>query len=250
MRALRLLPAVALLLAGCPSRYVPSEACPVRHASSDASLEVYTPASGKWWDGAVFYEIFVRSFQDSNGDGIGDLAGLTSRLDYLNDGDPKTTTDLGVDAVWLMPVFDSPSYHGYDTTDYEKIDADYGGDAQFDAFVAAAHARGIKVMLDLVVNHTGSGHPWFADSASSPTSARRDWYVWSPTDLGWTQPFGSAGTWHPMNGAFFYGVFWGGMPDLNFRNAEVQAEVKRIASLWLARGVDGFRLDAARHLVE
>src|SRR5512140_2068413 len=181
MRALRIVPAVALLLAGCSPKYASNAACPVRPAASDAAQEVYTPASGKWWDGAVFYEIFVRSFQDSDGNGLGDFAGLTSRLDYLNDGDPKTTTDLGVDAVWLMPVFESPSYHGYDISDYEKIEADYGGDAQFDAFVAAAHARGIKVMLDLVVNHTGSQHPWFIDAASSPTSARRDWYVWSPT---------------------------------------------------------------------
>jgi len=201
--------------------------------------------------GGVFYEVFVRSFQDSDGDGIGDLNGLTSRLDYLNDGNPESQNSLGVDGIWLMPVFRSPSYHGYDTTDYESINPDYGSDADFARLCDEAHRRRLKVILDLVVNHTGSGHPWFADAASSPSARHRDWYVWSPVDPGWTQPWGGgAHTWHPLGGAFFYGVFWSGMPDLNFRNVEVRREMERIAALWLSRGVDGFRLDAARHLVE
>jgi glycosidase len=209
------------------------------------------PALRNWANGAVFYEVFVRSFQDSTGDGKGDLQGLISRLDYLNDGNPATDTDLEVDALWLMPVFVSPSYHGYDTTDYENINPDYGTNADFQRLLDEAHKRGIKVIVDLVLNHSGSGHPWFVESSSSPGSPKRDWYVWSATDLGWGQPWNPASpTWHKKNGAWYYGIFWSGMPDLNFRNPAVRAEAKRIAALWLTRGVDGFRLDATRHLIE
>jgi alpha-amylase len=216
-----------------------------------AGTTVAPPRYASWANGAVFYEVFVRSFQDSNGDGKGDLKGLIARLDYLNDGDPATSTDLGVDALWLMPVFASPSYHGYDTVDYETINPDYGTNADFDLLLKEAHRRGIKIIVDLVVNHTGSGHPWFTEAASSPTSPRRDWYVWSATDPGWGQPWNaSSPTWHRKGDAYYYGVFWSGMPDLNFRNPAVREEMKRVAALWLSRGVDGFRLDATRHLVE
>src|SRR5438874_8528810 len=126
-----------------------------------------------WANGAVFYQVFVRSFQDSDGDGKGDLRGLVSRLDYLNDGDPATGADLGVDALWLMPVFASPSYHGYDTTDYESINPDYGTNADFAGLIAQAHRRGIRVVVDLVLNHTSWKHPWFIEAASSPSSPRR-----------------------------------------------------------------------------
>ena len=195
----------------------------------------------EWARGAVFYEVFVRSFADSNGDGVGDLQGLTAKLDYLS--------DLGVDALWLMPVFKSPSYHGYDTTDYETINPDYGTGADFDRLIAEAHRRGIKVILDLVMNHTSSQNPWFLDSAASPTAQHRDWYVWRSDDPGWTQPWGGANhTWHEKNGAYYYGIFWGGMPDLNFSTPAVRQEMERIAAHWLHRGVDGFRLDATRHL--
>jgi glycosidase len=204
-----------------------------------------------WASGAVFYEVFVRSFQDSNGDGKGDLSGLISRLDYLNDGDPRTESDLGVDALWLMPVFASPSYHGYDTTDYERVNPDYGTNEDLTRLCAEAHRRGMHVIVDLVLNHTSSKHPWFVESASGPDSPRRDWYVWSVTDPGWAQPWNPAGhSWHVKNGAWYYGLFWAGMPDLNLRTPPVRAEAKRIAALWLARGVDGFRLDAVRHLIE
>ncbi len=216
-------------------------------------VELAAPASDDWSSHAVFYEVFVRSFQDSNGDGRGDLKGLISRLDYLNDGDPSTTTDLGVDALWLMPVFASPSYHGYDVTDYERIHPDYGTNEELEQLCAEAHRRGMRVILDFVVNHSSSEHPWFIDSASSPDSARRDWYSWSDRDLGWKQPwdiFASGSTWHARNGAYYYGVFWGGMPDLNLRTPAVREEIKRAASYWLARGVDGFRLDAVRYLIE
>lgn len=215
--------------------------------------EIAPVAGTEWYRKAVFYEVFVRSFQDSNGDGKGDLQGLISRLDYLNDGDPNTTQDLGVDALWLMPIFKSPSYHGYDVVDYESVESDYGTEQDFEQLCAEAHRRGMRVILDFVINHSGVDHPWFVDSASSRTSAKRDWYVWRDQDPGWKQPwdqFNNTPTWHPRNGAYYYGVFWDGMPDLNLQNAELRAEVKRLASLWLSRGADGFRLDAARYLIE
>ena len=240
-------PMLAILLAACATGR--GTELPVQPAPQAAPRPA--TSTGPWWNGAVFYEVFVRSFQDANGDGKGDLPGLASRLDYLNDGDPATDTDLGVDALWLMPVFDSPSYHGYDVTDFERVNPDYGTNADLERLLAEAHRRGMKVIVDLVLNHTSSQHPWFIESASSPTSERRDWYVWRPDDPGWGQPWNPGqGTWHERNGAHYYAIFWGGMPDLNFRTAAVRAEAKRIARLWLDRGVDGFRLDAIRHLVE
>ena len=214
-----------------------------------------TPPANYQWDhewarGAVFYEIFVRSFADLNGDGNGDLNGLVSKLDYLNDGNPATTNDLGIDAIWLMPVFQSPSYHGYDTTDYETIERDYGTNADFQHFLTEAHKRGIRVIIDFVMNHTSDQHPWFIDSASSTASPKRDWYIWRPTNPGWTQPWGPDPAWHPLNGTYYYGVFWSGMPDLNYRTPAVKEEMFRLARHWLAQGVDGFRLDATRYLIE
>ena len=240
-RPIVLLAALAFSCAGAPLTPPPVPAA----AASPAPPQWKTD----WARGAVFYEVFVRSFADADGDGIGDLEGLTARLDYLNDGDPATDGDLGVDALWLMPVFDSPSYHGYDTVDYERIEPDYGTGEDFDRFLAEAHRRGIRVIVDLVMNHTSSQHPWFIDSASSPASSHRDWYVWRADDPGWTQPWGGSNhTWHEKNGAFYYGLFWGGMPDLNFSTPAVRKEIERLAALWLSRGVDGFRLDATRHL--
>ncbi|HMD35697.1 MAG TPA: alpha-amylase family glycosyl hydrolase, partial [Vicinamibacterales bacterium] len=191
----------------------------------------------EWARGAVFYEVFVRSFADSNGDGIGDFTGLTAKLDYL--------TTLGVDGIWLMPVFESPSYHGYDTVDYENIEKDYGTNGDFERFLGEAHKRGIRVILDFVMNHTSSQHPWFSDPA------KHDWYVWSATNPGWHQPWGGDyPTWYLKNGAYYYGLFWSEMPDLNYRTPEVKAEMFRLAGTWLGQGVDGFRLDATRYLVE
>ncbi len=204
-----------------------------------------------WVRGSVFYEVFVRSFADSNGDGVGDLPGLIGKLDYLNDGDPKSLGDLNVDALWLMPIFESPSYHGYDVTDYEKIQPAYGTSEDFDRLIAEAHRRGMAVILDLPINHTSAQHPWFKDADASATSAKRDWYVWRNDDPHWTTPWGNGNTtWHGGKHGFYYGVFWGGMPDLNFRTPAVRAEVERIAKFWLDRGVDGFWLDATRHLIE
>ncbi len=235
--------AVALAAAACGHASRALARSPAEGPAAPAAWQL------EWARGATFYEIFVRSFADSDGDGIGDLRGLTARLDYLNDGDSTTTSDLGITGIWLMPIFASPSYHGYDTVDYRSINPQYGTAADFEAFLAAAHARGIHVIVDLVVNHTSSAHPWFVESSSSLQSPRRDWYVWRADDPGWRQPWGGGPTWHERNGAYFYGIFGGGMPDLNYENPAVREEVKSIASFWLAHGVDGFRLDAARHLM-
>ena len=202
-----------------------------------------------WWSNRVFYEVFVRSFQDSNGDGIGDLRGLTSRLDYLNDGDPSTTDDLGITGLWLMPVAPSPSYHGYDVTDDRGIEPDYGTAADFRELVAAAHERGIAVIVDFVINHTSRDHPWFQDSLT-PGSVHDDWYLWSDTRPAVAKSDGSR-VWHEAGGRFYYGYFSEAMPDLNLTNPEVTAEIDDIARFWVDEmGVDGFRLDAARHLIE
>jgi len=224
--------------------------CGSTTAYADRHRAVRVAPNNQWARGAVFYEIFVRSFYDSSGDGVGDFNGLISKLDYLNDGNPATTSDLGIDAVWLMPVFQSPSYHGYDTTDYETIERDYGSNADFQRFLDEAHKRGIRVIIDFVMNHTSDQHPWFIDSASSPTSVKRDWYVWSATNPGWTQPWGGDPSWHLRNNAYYYGVFWSGMPDLNYRTPAVKDEMFRLGRYWLSQGVDGYRLDATRYLIE
>ena len=202
------------------------------------------------WQDRVFYEVFVRSFYDGDGDGIGDLRGLIKRLDYLNDGDPTTTDDLGITGIWLMPVAESPSYHGYDVTNYRVIERDYGTNEDFREFMAEAHARGIAVIVDLVVNHTSVQHPWFVDSARGPESPYDDYYVWSEDNPGYGGPDNQK-VWHELNGRWYYGLFWDGMPDLNYNNPVVTSEMEDIARFWLEdMGVDGFRLDAIKHIVE
>lgn len=202
-----------------------------------------------WARDSVFYEVFVRSFADSNGDGVGDFRGLIAKLDYLDGKDAPDS--LGVDAIWLMPIFGSPSYHGYDTTNYRQINPIYGSEADFDQFIREAHRRGLRVILDLVLNHTSDQHPWFRSAAEGPASPYRNWYVWRRDDPGWTPPWGGYNhTWHPLGDWYYYGVFWGGMPDLNWENEKVRKEAAAIARFWLKRGADGFRLDAIRHLVE
>ncbi len=214
-----------------------------------ADQYVYEFNDPQWWDHAVFYEIFVRSFNDSNGDGIGDFKGLTAKLDYLNDGDPTTTTDLGITAIWLMPINPSPSYHGYDVTDYYSINPEYGTIEDFKGFLAEAHKRGIHVIMDFVVNHTSVEHPWFIAS-QDVNSEYRDWYVWSETDPGYMGPWGE-NVWFPSNGYYYYGVFWEGMPDLNIKNEDVTSEMQKAASFWINDiGLDGFRVDGAKHLIE
>jgi alpha-amylase len=202
-----------------------------------------------WWNDRVFYEVFVRSFQDSDGDGIGDLRGLIDKLDYLNDGDPATTTDLGVTGLWLMPVSESPSYHGYDVVDYYAVEQDYGTNDDFKQLVAEAHKRGIVVIVDLVMNHTSDQHPWFQD-AQVPGSAHESWYIWTDDPPDYLSPWGSP-VWHPLGNRYYYGLFWSGMPDLNYENGAVTEAMRDIIRFWLAdMGADGFRLDAVRHLIE
>lgn len=207
-----------------------------------------TPATRPWWQTAVFYEVFVRSFADSNGDGIGDLEGLRAHLDELNDGDPATTDDLGVTALWLMPIATSPSYHGYDVVDYTAVEPDYGDAEAFRRLVEDAHARGIKVVLDFEANHSSNQNPWFIDALAG--GPHRDWYIWSPTDPGWPNPIGSGNPWHASSGGFYYGLFSDAMPDLNLRNPAVTAALEQATAFWTGLGADGFRIDAARHLIE
>ena len=208
------------------------------------------PEDARWWRGKTAYEVYVRSFADSNGDGIGDLRGLTAKLDVLNDGDPATTTDLGVDAIWLMPISPSPSDHGYDVTDHRGVNPQYGTLEDFDTLVREAHRRGIKVLLDLVLNHTSDRHPWFVNAQVAPAGLYRDWYVWSSTDPRWHKPWDPADPWVPWNGSFYYALFCPCMPDLNYRNPAVEQEMTDVMRLWLSRGADGFRLDGARYYVE
>ncbi len=218
------------------------------------SAHAQAPDSGglDWRDGGVCYEIFVRSFYDSDGDGVGDLRGLIQKLDYINDGDPETRDDLGARCIWLMPVARSPSYHGYDVTDYYRVEPDYGTNDDFKLLVFEARRRGVRVLVDLVLNHTSSEHPFFKHALLHPESPYRDWYVWSPTHPGVRNPWGGD-NWHrsPVRDEYFYGFFWSGMPDLNYRTPAVREEAKRIARFWLEEmGVDGFRLDAIPFLVE
>jgi alpha-amylase len=225
-----------------PSQVATATAPPCLPAGPEA------PALVPWWQDGVFYEVFVRSFADANGDGIGDLDGLTAHLDYLNDGDPSTTTDLGVDALWLMPVAEAASYHGYDVIDYRKVERDYGTSTAFRRLVTAAHQRGIRVIVDLVVNHTSNRNPWFVDALAG--GSHRDWYIWSDSDPGWPGPVGG-NPWHPSDAGFYYGVFSDRMPDLNLANPAVTSEIDSIARFWLTdMGVDGFRMDAVPYLVE
>lgn len=202
-----------------------------------------------WWNDSIFYEIFVRSFYDSNGDGMGDFNGITQKLDYLNDGNPDTSTDLSITGIWLMPINLTPSYHGYSVTDYYMVNPDYGSMEEFKTMLNEAHTHGIRVIIDLVLNHTSVDHPWF-QAATDPSSPYHDWYIWSDTDPGYTGSWGQK-VWFPYNGQFFYSTFSAGMPDLNYTNPDVTAEMNNVVRFWLEEvGVDGFRLDASKHLVE
>lgn len=204
-----------------------------------------------WLPGATCYEIFVRSFQDSDGDGIGDLRGLIGALDYLNDGNSHSTTDLGVRCIWLMPVAESPSYHGYDVTDYYHVAPDYGTNADFKRLVAEAHRRGIHVLVDMVLNHVSVEYPAFQAALRDTTSPYRAWFRFSPVP-GPLNRFGG-NNWHrsPLRNEFYYGFFSSRMPDLNYEQPYALAEMEKVATFWLTEmGVDGFRLDAVKYLVE
>lgn len=203
-----------------------------------------------WWNETVFYEIFVRSFKDSDNDGIGDFKGIIEKLDYLNDGDPTTTDDLGITGIWLMPIHEAGSYHGYDVIDYQSVSEEYGGMEDFKEFLAEAHKRGIKVIIDWVINHNSSQSEWFKSAVSSPTSQYRNFYRWSQNDPGYDGPWGQQ-VWHKRNNNYYYGVFWDGMPDLNYEEPRVKAEIFKASDFWLEEiGIDGFRLDAVKFMIE
>ncbi len=205
------------------------------------------------WKSALTYEIFVQSFADSDGDRIGDLKGITQKLDYLD--------QLGVEAIWLMPIHPSPSYHKYDVVDYKAIHPDYGTMNDFKEMLAEAHRRGIKVMIDLVLNHTSEEHPWFQAALQNPESKYRDYYVWASAEEIAKISARESGAdnhhhpsqWHEnllrKEDQKYYGFFWKGMPDLNYDNPEVRKEALEIGRFWLEEiGIDGFRLDAARYI--
>jgi alpha-glucosidase len=203
-----------------------------------------------WWQHAVFYEIYPRSFADSNNDGVGDLSGITSKLDYLK--------DLGVDAIWISPCFPSPQVDfGYDVSDYENIDPMYGTLADFDRLASEAKKRNIRIILDFVVNHTSDQHKWFLDSKSSRTSAKRDWYIWrdgkgpGEPPNNWVSTFGGAAwKFDPATNQYYYHFFYPEQPDLNWRNPAVQDAMFDVTRWWYKRGVAGFRLDAVDTLFE
>ena len=190
-----------------------------------------------WWRDGVIYQIYPRSFADSNGDGLGDLPGITSRLDYLS--------DLGIDAIWLSPIYPSPDKDfGYDVSNYVDIDPRFGTLADFDRLVTEAHSRGIRVILDLVLNHTSDQHPWFLESRSSRDNSRRDWYIWRDHPNNWQASFGGrAWQFDPLTAQYYLHSFTREQPDINWRNPEVRKAMLDVFRFWLERGVDGFRLD-------
>ena len=216
---------------------------PARKGSAD-------PEGHQWWQNAVFYELYPRSFADSNNDGIGDLNGITSKLSYLK--------DLGVDAIWITPCFPSPQVDfGYDVSDYENIDPMYGTLKDFDRMQSEAQKRGIRIILDFVINHTSDQHSWFVDSRSSRTSAHRNWYIWhDPAKDGgppnnWQSDFGhSAWALDPKTNQYYYHYFYAEQPDLNWRNPAVEKAMFDVTRWWYQRGVAGFRLDAVDTLFE
>jgi len=205
---------------------------------------------GPWWKHAVIYEIYPRSFQDSNGDGVGDINGITSRLDYLR--------DLGIGAIWITPMYPSPLVDfGYDVSDYTAIDSLYGTLADFDRLISEARKRNIRVIMDFVPNHTSDQHPWFKESRSSRTNPKRDWYIWrdgkgpGQPPNNWQSWFGhSAWELDPATSQYFYHHFYKEQPDLNWRNPEVRKAMYDAMRFWLDRGVAGFRLDAVSRLFE
>ena len=222
-----------------------------------AGTTTATPAAARqdaWWRHAVIYEIYPRSFQDSNGDGIGDINGITSRLDYLK--------DLGIDAIWITPMYPSPGVdYGYDISDYTAIDPEYGTMADFDHMVAEAKKRGIRVIMDYVINHTSDQNAWFLESRSSRNNPKRNWYMWHDGKIGdeglqeppnnWQSWFGhSAWTYDEKTKQYYYHYFYVQQPDLNWHNPEVRKAMYGVLQFWMKHGVAGFRIDAVSRLFE
>ncbi len=239
--------AAALVLVSCAGG-------PGSKAAPDPAKAVYSLAPlAREASGArqgVYYSLFVRSFADGDGDGVGDFKGLTARLDYLNDGDDRTTSDLGITGIWLLPIYPSPSYHGYDVSDYYGVNPDYGTMEDFEAFLAAAEERGISVILDMTCNHSAASNPWFLAS-TDPASPYRDWYRWideGESGYNLNQQIWGHRLWNPYNGSYYSGLFYSGMPDFNLSTQAVREEFRKIAKFWMDKGVSGFRFDAAGHI--
>lgn len=222
----------------------PQDRAKAVYASAPLARKASTPTEG------VYYCVFVRAFADSDGDGTGDFRGLTAKLDYLNDGDDRTTDDLGITGIWLMPVFASRSYHGYDVDDYYSLNPQYGTMEDFEALVSAAKSRGISVILDLTCNHSSSGNRWFMESKNLD-SPYRSWYRWADADdkrYGFTRKIWGHDVWNRDGDSYYAALFDKSMPEFNLSTPEVRAEFRSIADFWLARGVSGFRFDAASHV--
>lgn len=220
------------ILAGCSLTPQTTHQTTLKPDSTEAGS---TSDPDAWWRNAIFYEIFVRSFYDTNGDGIGDFNGITQKLDYIE--------SLGVNAIWLLPINPSPAYHGYHVTNYYAVNPDYGTMDDFKHLLDEAHKRDIRIIVDFVLNHTSTQHPFFQEANSKVDSEYRDWYIWSDETHG--------NKWHEGNGGYYFGYFTGEIPDLNYRNPEVTAQMYNVTRYWFEEiGVDGFRVDAAKHLIE
>lgn len=208
------------------------------------------PAERRWWETGVIYQIYPRSFQDSNADGVGDLAGIKQRLDYL--------VRLGVDAVWLSPIYPSPMFDfGYDVSDYCGIDPLFGDLTAFDRLLTAMHSRGLKLLMDFVPNHSSDQHPWFVESRSSRENPKRDWYIWRDASAdgdppnNWISDFGgSSWQWDATTQQYYLHAFLPQQPDLNWRHPELREAMMNVLRFWLDRGVDGFRMDVLWHIVK
>lgn len=217
-------------------------------AASGYQSLTFDAGTQHWWNTSTVYEIWPRSFKDSDGDGNGDFNGMTSKLDYLQ--------ALGVNAIWLTPMFEAPSYHGYDFQDFYNVEADYGTMTDFERFIDASHQHGMKVILDLVLNHISDQHAWFLKSARKEPGYE-DYFIWrDQRPEGWGQAWSDQpnpeAVWHWNNTrkAYYYGAFGSSQPDVNLRNPDVVAELDKLAAFWLKKGVDGFRLDAVRYAIE
>ncbi len=240
--------ALSVLLAGCqPQTSQPQTNTTVEEAPALSVAQAATP----WWQDAVFYQIWPRSFYDTNADGHGDFNGMTAKLPYLQ--------ELGVTALWLTPMFEAPSYHGYDFTEFYQVESDYGSMAEFEAFIKAAEAKGMKVILDLVINHISSEHDWFKRSAAGE-APYKDYFIWrddmpeagSGWGHAWSDNDKPDAVWHynETRKAYYYAAFGASQPDVNLRHPDVVAEMKKMAKFWLDKGVAGFRLDAVRFAME
>jgi alpha-glucosidase len=246
---------VVAAIAGCALSLSVGASAPTASAQTPTPSTHTQPTGPEWWRHAVIYEIYPRSFQDSDGDGVGDIKGITSRLDYLH--------DLGIDAIWITPMYPSPGIdYGYDISDYTAIDPLYGTMAEFDNLVAEAKKRDIRVIMDFVINHTSDQNKWFLESRSSRDNPKRDWYIWrdgkneTATDKGdppnnWQSWFGhSAWQWDEKTRQYYYHYFYVQQPDLNWRNPEVHKAMDGVLDFWMKRGVAGFRIDAVSRLYE